>query len=317
MIKHGLLLCSFQARKKYSRDNAEFLGLNVPYQIDDNSYEDFGEMLIQFMEEYGDFHDNEQLMKMFAISKDSIRIADKETYYLISCIVLSGAYGIESEMTNKDTKEVVYSRKKEDADIKPFQFMIYIPKDIGNYRVSKGVFAFETIGNYGVKTITMDNMKRYFSEKLGITMLTRSISVQVFLEKLLREEKMSRITLIRNMISRDPADSILITAGREEKTYIKPKIKDEWIKKIIGYVTGKVSDEQVLEIDDATYGDIKFSFRHNGRTRTVSIKDIDKFSIVEDLPASLYPNGIVNREEMLKYMEDIVKDYAKNIVFTM
>ncbi len=317
MIKHGLLLCSFQAKKKYSGEDADLIGLNVPYQFDDNVYNDFSEMLMQFMEEFEDFHDNEQLMKMFAISKDSVKIDDRGSYNLITCIVLSGAYGIESEMTNKDTKEVVYSRKKEDADIKPFQLVIYIPKDVGNNIVCKGIFAFETIGNYGVKTITVDNMKRYFSERLGITLQTRSISVQIFIEKLLREEKMSRITLIKNVISPDPTDSILIAAGREEKTYIKPRIKDDWIKKVIGYIAGSVSDEQVLEIDDESYGDIKFTFSHSGRTKTVSLKDIDKFSLVEDLPASLYPNGNVDRVKMLEYVEGIVKDYAEKIVFTM
>ncbi len=317
MIKHGLLLCSFQAKKKYSGDDKDLIGLNSSYQFDENVYNDFSEMLMQFMEEFESFHDNEQLMKMFAISKDSVNITDKGTYNLISCIVLSGAYGIESEMTNKDTKEVVYSRKKEDADIKPFQLLVYIPKDAEGDTVVKGIFAFETIGNYGVKTITMENMRRYFSENLGITLQTRSISVQVFIEKLLREEKMSRITLIRNVISQDPADSILITAGREEKTYIKPKLKDDWIKKVIGYISGSVSDEQVLEIDDTSYGDIKFTFSHGGRTKTVSLRDIDRFSLVEDLPTSLYPNGNVDRDKMVKHIEEIVKDYAKKIVFTV
>ncbi|MCR5196510.1 MAG: hypothetical protein K6D38_09330 [Pseudobutyrivibrio sp.] len=313
MIKRGLLLCSFQARKKYSGDDS-YIGLNMPYEFNNNYYNNFEEMLLAFIRECEDFHDNENLMKMFAISKGSVQITDRGNYRIISCIVLSGAYGIKSEMTNKDTKEVVYERKPEDADIKQFQLLIYIPKDAGCNEVVKGIFAFETIGNYGVKTITMENMKKYFSECLGLIVQTRSISVQIFIEKLLREERMSRITLIRNVISPDPSDSILIAAGREEKTYIKPRIKDEFIKKVIGYIGGSISDKQVLEIDDEEYGDIKFTFNHSGRIKTVSLRAIDKFSLIEDLPAGLYPNGDVDRGRLVTYVESVITDYAQKIV---
>lgn len=37
---------------------------------------------------------------------------------------------------------------------------------------------FETIGIFGVKTMSVNNMKQFFSEKYDLTMETRSISVK-------------------------------------------------------------------------------------------------------------------------------------------
>lgn len=317
MIKHGLLICSFQAKKKYSVGEKELYNLNNQYSYDEYTYSDIFEMMKLFMENYQDYYDDEKLMKMFAISQESIQFEDKNTYSIMSCIVLSGAYGIESKMTNKNTKEVVYTRTKEDADIKQFQMLIYVPKDVNGKSVSKGIVIFETIGNFGVKTITIQNMKQYFSEKFGLTLFTRSVSVRIFIEKLLKEGKLSRLTLINNKLSVDASDSMFLNSGREEKAYIKPRLKDGWIKKILNYIDGNLSNNDIFEIDDVTYDDIKLTFSHTGHTRTVSIMDLDSFSIVEDAPESIYPNGDVNRDKMKEHMEKVAQDYASKMIFSI
>ena len=314
MISRGLLICSFYLKKKYSRAENEICELNQEYEYDENVYADFFELFRGFVENFSELTDDEKMMKMFAVDQESVNQKIQDTYTVASGIINSGAYGTEGELTNKTTKEVVYKRGTEDADIKSFNYTIYVPRDKKKTKVTKGIMLFETIGSYGVKTITIQNMKRFFSEKYGLTLETRSISVRIFLEKLLKDDKLSRITLIKNSVSRDPSDNMFYNVGREEKSFIRPRLKDGWINKLLEKIDGKLDDD-IFEIDDEIYDDIKMTFSHSGRTKTVRLMDIDRFSLVEDIPESVYPRNITDRGKLLEYMEMTACQYAEKMIF--
>ncbi len=57
-----------------------------------------------------------------------------------------GAYGVESEITDIETNEVVHKKKGNEADIKQFYFFIAIPKENEKYEVEKGIIIFQNIG---------------------------------------------------------------------------------------------------------------------------------------------------------------------------
>ncbi len=257
--------------------------------------------------------DDENSMKLFSINQDSIKEHDTQQYHAITFIVSSGSYGIESEITNRRTKEVKYHRTRDDADIKQFYGMIFIPKDIDDINVQKGIFIFQSIGTYGIKTITTKQMKEFFAT-LNLTLETRSVSVGIFLRKILEEGKLSKITLLRNDISPDPADNMLISTGREEKVYVRPKLKESWIQKLLSYVDGN-KDEKIFEVNDDIYEDIYISFNLSGRTKTAKLKDIDRFSLTEDIPDAIFNNGNVNDERLVNYLIETAKTYKEKMVF--
>lgn len=311
MLTHGLLICSFNLKKKYSRD--ELISLNKPYTYDDIEYRTVFDLLGNFCEHFSSLTDNEKMMKLFAVDKESVHIIRKKDCCIMNLTVQSGAYGVESEMTDRNTKKVVYRRNKEDADIKRFHMHIYVPNDYDDFDVVKGIFIFETIGTYGVKTITTQNMKTYFSEKFGITLETRSISVRIFMEKLLKDEKLNRVTLIKNNVSKDPADNMFLSTGRHEEVYIRPKLQHEWIRKLLEFLDGK-NQNDIFEVKDEKVDDIKLTFSHNGKTKTVRINDIDKFSMVEDLPSYIYNGNNVDVEKLYNYMEETSFSYSKRMI---
>lgn len=316
MIKHGLLICSFEAKKKYSSGDKDLYKLNSPIESTvHGQFLNIFAIMEAFIDNFKEYHNDEKVMKMFSIDKSSVITESKDTYTFLSCIIMSGAYGYESEMTNKDTFEVVYTRKKEDADIKPFQMLMYVPHDTIDKSVIKGMLIFETIGSYGVKTITVQNMKMFFSDVCGLTLITRSISVRLFVERLFQEGKLSRITLVNNKVSADPSDNIFLNSGREEKAYFKPRLTNTFINKVLNFIGGSIQGDEILEINDTTYDDIKFTFLHAGRTKTVSLMALDSFSIIEDIPEHIYPNGDVNRENLIIHMEQVAKEYASKMIF--
>lgn len=315
MIKHGLLVCSFNLKHKYSKgEEKDLISLNDTYEYEGIRYKDFFELFEGFVDNYSEFHNDDKLMKMFAIKKDSIEKKCSDDYCVLSGIIESGSYGIESKITDVETKEVMYNRKKTDADNKDFQFFIYIPKGKNKDTVIKGIFMFEMIGAYGVKTITVENMRTFFGEKYGLTFETRSISIRIFVEKLLREQKLNKITMIRNSVSRDPADNMFISVGREEKSYIKPKLTDSWVNRLLNYIDGSDVNE-VFETPDGEMEDICMTFSHMGRSKTVRLSSIDKFSMIEDIPQNVYSGNEVEREKLKQYMEETANRYAEKMVF--
>lgn len=314
MISHGLLICSFFLKKKYSRTEDEILELNQPYEYDEVTYDNIFSLFNGFYDNYTELADDEKLMKMFSIDRDSIKRDSREDYVVESGIIHSGSYGTESAITNKITKEVVYRRSQDDADIKQFHYMIYVPNDADENEIVKGMLLFETIGTFGVKTISVNNMKHFFSEKYGLTMETRSISVRIFIENLLKKDKLKRVTLIRDSVSRDPADNMFLNIGREEKTYIKPTLKESWITKLLEYLDGH-SNEDIFEINDEVYEDIQLTFLHSGRTKTVRLNNIDKFSMVEDIPDYVFNVDRNGGQNLIEYMEQTANNYASKMIF--
>lgn len=314
MISHGLLICSFFMKKKYSRTEDEILALNGSYEYDEVTYDNIFSLFSGFYDNYTELADDEKLMKMFSIDRGSIKRDVREDYVAESGIIHAGSYGTESDITNKTTKRVVYRRNQDDADIKQFHYMIYVPNDVEGNEIVKGMLLFETIGTFGVKTISVNNMKKFFSEKYGLTMETRSISVRIFIENLLKKDKLKKVTLIKNSVSRDPSDNMFLNIGREEKTYIKPTLKESWITKLLEHLDGR-SSEDIFEINDEVYEDIQLSFLHAGRTKTVRLNNIDKFSMVEDVPDYVFIDDRNGGKKLIEYMEQTANNYASKMIF--
>lgn len=315
MIKHGLLVCSFQLRTKYKKTE-ELYSLNSPYEYDEFVYKNVIDMFLAYLKNYEKFSVNEKQMKLYAVAQDSVEVKAEKNATVITGRILCGSYGIQSNMTNKDTKQVVYNRKKEDADIKPFQFMIYVPKDDEDAEVIKGILLFEMIGAYGVKTITTINMRSFFSEKVGLTMELRSISVRAMLEKMLHEEKLNRITFIRNKISPDASDNIFHNIGREEKSYYKPSLKSSWVAKLLDFADGSSQNTDIFEVENERYEDIKLSFIFDGHNKTIRLMEMERFSFVEDIPDRIYNGSEIDLEKLRRYMVEIADSYLRKMIYT-
>ena len=311
-----MLVCSFYLKKRFCREDSDIFNLNQEISTSSEEREivfsDFFELISSFLEHHVTFSDDERSQKMFAIKSDTITPYETDTYRGLSFTIQSGSYGIEADMTNRRTLEVSYHRTEDEADVKSFHCVVYIPKDTGNVNVNKGIFVFQSIASYGVKTITTDMMKRFFGT-LGLTLETRSVSVQVFLQKLIAQGALNKITLIRNRVSPNVADSIFITTGREEKSYIKPHLHPEWLEKILG-IFARADETGIVEIpDDENFDDLSIQFKLGKNKRTVRLKNLDRLSIVEDIPDHIMDQK--NESILLNYMIETANIYKQRIVF--
>ena len=230
MVNSGMMICSFSLKKRYSRGKTQDIcKLNSRYNYTyENeaviSFSDVFDIFNTFCEQYYINLNDEKKSKTFSIEKDSIKYSDTDTYRTMSFTIISGAYGIESDMTDSNTNEILFHRDMHVADNKKFNVLVFVPRDVGEHSIVKGILIFQTIATYGVKGITIDRIKGFVKD-IGLTIDTRSVSVSALIEKLINDGGLHKITLIKDVVSLNDADNMLISTGREEKSYIKPKLQ--------------------------------------------------------------------------------------------
>ncbi len=316
MISSGMMICSFFLKERNRRGVELRQPLNVDYASEENgNFDDVFAMMDAFCENNADFFDDEKGRKMFSVDVSSVKMMDGDTYRAMSFTIRAGGYGVEADMTDRKTKRIKYRRKADDADIKDFKFLIYVPKDVEEHTVTKGIMIFQTIATYGVKTLTTKRMREFFGS-IGLTIEMQSVSVRAFIEKLVEQGNLYKLTLVKNRISPNSADNILISTGREEKSYIRPQLQPEWFSKLL-LTFERAKDTTIYEIDGEIFDDIKVEFRLGDRQRTVALRFIEKLSIVEDIPDELYQDGRYNERTLIRYMLESAIAYGDKMVISV
>lgn len=313
MIESGILISSFYLKKRYDKTGEKQALL--PYEILENK-SDFSvtDYLLNFLYKSTNPIDDESLSKLFSIEKRSIKVEENSEFYYITCVIKSGSYGLESDITDRKTQDVVYSRKKDDADIKRFRCLFYIPKNKNNFLAKKGIIVFQTLGNYGVKTITLKHIKKFFS-KNGFTFESRTISATDFLRNLIENNRLKKITFIKNVISEDDCDNLYVQCGREERSYVRPRLKDRIYHKLMNLVEKKFDKSNyAIEFGDECFEDIKLTFKIGNSQKTASITRIDKFSIVETIPQKIFKESTRNPDILVRYILNAINPYLKNMI---
>ena len=70
------------------------------------------------------------------------------------------------------------------------------------------------------------------------------------------------------------------------------------------------------EIEGEEYEDIRVHFDLGGRQRTASLSNIDRFSVIEDFPETIYNNGRYNKDKLIEHMIETAVAYKEKMVFT-
>ena len=313
MVNHGMLVCSFLIKKRFAQETEDSVySLNDTFEVkkaedeDTREFSDIFELLQLFCGTNEALTDDTEKQKLFSVSSGSVQMYDEATYRAMSFSVRSGNYGVEAVMIDRRTRRETHRRSADEAAVMGFNGIVYVPKDMGDARVFKGILIFETIGIYGAKTVTTKYLKQFFAQ-YNLTFETRSVSVKVFIDKLIERGNLYRITLINNRVSSNRADNMLISSGREVTSYLQPRLKHEFLQNMLGWFD-RADRTGICEIPSTDYDDISVTFKIDSHPRTVRLKNIDRMSIVEDIPEAIF-EGRNNRERLIAYMIETADDY--------
>ena len=253
---------------------------------------------------------NDYEQKMFKIVTEKLNIEENEQFRYTYIDINSGSYGIEANIVNTKTKEIEYTRKKEHAETIHFRVLFAIPK---GEDVCKGIIIFQNIGQFGIKTITTDYLKKFINEKLGLYTITGNICPQVFVKKLLDNNGLMKIIYTRNKISNDKADIESVGYGKEERIIAGFSNIKKWKEIISGYLNGK---NRIYEFEDIDYSGVKFVTSIYGKTRTININNIENLSIIEGIPDQITNSfGDIDDLKLKNYFIEVTKEYLEHMVY--
>lgn len=310
----SLTACSIWLREKMpkgKKNEIKIMNLNKKITGNEKEYSDFFELLNNFCIKHSErFIMNDYEQKMFKIETEKIKIEENEKFRYTYIDINSGGYGIEANIVNTKTNKVLYTRKKEHAETIHFRVFFAVPK---GEDVCKGIIIFQNIGQYGIKTITTDYLRKYINDELNLYTTTGNICPQVFVKKLLDNDGLMKIIYTRNNVSNDKADTDSMGYGKEERIIAGFSNVKKWKEKISGYFNGT---SRIYEFEDIDYSGVKFVTSIYGRTRTININNINNLSIIEGIPDEVVNAfGDIDDEKLKNHFIEITKEYLEHMVY--
>ena len=220
MFNLSLTACSFHLRKTNSRGNTKIFNLNMPLtlQKEDGTecyFQDLSEIFVQFFKTHESLVKDDNKQQSFRCEYNEDNILENDDFRMFYTRIYSGVYGSSSDIIDGNTQKVKYKKKSSDIDTRPFYLMVVFPKDSERVVVQKGLFIFQNVGQFGVKTITTTLMQEFFSNGFHITLKCNTISPDLFVKKIIRQDNIKKLVMVKNIKSSDNSDNVRKGYGSE------------------------------------------------------------------------------------------------------
>lgn len=321
MFNLSLTACSFHLRKTNSKGNAKIFDLNKPLTLQKNdgeeaTFRDLSEIFIQFFERHESLIKDDIKQQSFRCDYNTGNYLETDDFRMFYTRIYSGVYGSSSDIIDGSTQKVKYKKKSSDIDTRPFYLMVIFPKDNERVTVQKGLFIFQNVGQFGVKTITTTLMQEFFSDEFNITLKCNTISPELFIQKVIRQNNIKKLVMIKNIKSSDTSDNISQGYGSEVREIGNLNFNEKaWSRLMdkIRYVAG--SRFNLFEFEQVKYDNLKVVVDIGGRTRKINLHNLENLSIIEAIPDKIkMADGHPDLAMLLEHFTAVATDYLKEMV---
>jgi hypothetical protein len=280
----------------------------------------FMDLFRNFANEYGgDYVNNEDLEKVFKVENYNIQVYERDNIELFRYAigkVKTGAYGYSSEIVNTNTGAVNYNKTEDDAEVMPFYFCFCMPI----VPSTKGILILQTTGVFGIKSIFNNCLEEYLNRTNNEYRLSiGSITPVPYITRFLQYGILQKIRFIRYNIPADRARQLGLNNGVEEAfeeyTIHKPLgFVDRKRMEITQCLTGQRAINNVIEIADFDYDNIKLDFKMGRKNKTINLSNIDKIIVNEDITDNLdLINGQPTEESITPVLLETALDYLNDM----
>ncbi len=318
MFNLSLTACSFHLKKSNSKGNSSVFNLNTPLKLRNGQFEfaNAHELFSDFFKNAGNLYKDNAKQQTFRCEYNECNLVETNDYCMCYVKIYSGVYGSSSDIVDGNTQELLYKKQPTDIDTRPFYLMVVFPKDSERVVVQKGLFIFQNVGPYGVKTITTTLMQEYFYHKYNITLKCNTIAPDLFVRKVIRRDNIKKLLMIKNMKSSDLADNIGKGYGTEVREISDLRFNETaWnrIMEKIRYVAG--GRFNLFEFEQIEYDNLKVVVDIGGRNRTISLHNLDSLSIIEAIPDEIkMADGHPNLNKLIEYFSKVATEYLDEMV---
>lgn len=230
--------------------------------------------------------------------------------------IYSGIYGSSSEIIDGSTQKIKYKKRSSDIDTRPFYLIVIFPKDTKQVIVQKGLFIFQNVGQFGVKTITTTLMQEFFSNEYKITLRCNTISPNLFIKKVIRKDNIKKLVMIKNIKSSDISDNMGMGYGTEIREISNLNFNEGMWNRLmdkIRYVAG--GRFCLFEFEQINYDNLKVIVDIGGRTRKINLHNLENMSIIEAIPDEIkMADGHPNLPMLLEHLKKVTTEYLEEMV---
>ncbi len=320
MFNLSITACSFFLQKSNSKAGENIYDLNHPivFPTENGGEEKVSvlELFDLFFQQYQEMKKDEDRQKSFHCDISSIKDFETNEYRVKYVRVLSGIYGSSSEILDGESQRIKFRKTASDIETRPFFVFVVIPKDNERVTVQKGMLIFQNVGPYGIKTITTEYMKAFFSAYFSITIKCRTIAPELFVKKVVRPENIKKIHIFRNNKSADSADEMYIGYGTEVRELRNIRFNTPAGKKIMEAVQWFIGGKnRLFEFENREYSTVKLTVDVGGRDRIIDLHNLENLSIIEAIPDDIrMADGHPNETQLVEYLHSVISEYLSEMV---
>lgn len=321
MFNLSLTACSFHLRKTNSKGNTKIFNLNTPFVIctkegETYHFDSLAELFALFFQKYETLFKDDMKQQSFRCEYNAENYAETDDFRMYYAKIYSGIYGSSSDIIDGNTQKIRYKKKSSDIDTRPFYLMIIIPKDSAQVVVQKGMFIFQNVGQFGVKTITTTLMQEFFSNEFGITLRCNTVAPDLFIRKVIRQDNIKKLVMVKNIKSSDVSDNVSKGYGSEVREISNLHFSENlWARLMdkIRYVAG--GRYHLFEFEQIEYDNLKVVVDIGGRTRKINLHNLENLSIIEGIPDEIkMPDGYPNLLMLIEYFKKVASEYLEEMV---
>lgn len=225
--------------------------------------------------------DNEQKMMMVP----SFNIASRT----LNGIIETGDYGFESKLVDVDTDSVSYERKKNEAEMLPFYFLIKVPST-----KDEGIILLQRFKQFGVRKIFLDHFSKFFaSNNVNYTVEINPVFPEKLIEQYLDNGRVTKIRFIRYKMPTDIADRYNTEDHIEEEgtTELVVSTKRNTSIPLVGqikrFLDGEIQIDRLIEIQNYDYEDVKIEVNINNKPKVIPLGNLNKIRPYYDIDHEL------------------------------
>jgi hypothetical protein len=240
----------------------------------------------------------------------SIRVQKHERS--ISGIIESGVYGIPSEIRDVQTDKTNYKKQKNDADVLPFYFLFYLPKD-----TDEGLLILQRTGLFGIRSNFGNFLDKYFSKKYSNYFIEINTLVnEDVIKKIISNGNIQKLRCVKYSATSDSIDGL--DEGHEETAFNMEVVvsanKIPLWHKVQSFFDSKSDVKKLIEIRDFKfdYDTVKIEVEVNGSTRTFDLGNLGRAKAYHDISDRIIMDS--DQHPNFDSIHKVAEDYMREIV---
>lgn len=226
---------------------------------------------------------------------------------MLEGVIMYGESGTSEVVVNSNNGKYLYTKKKEDAPLKPFFFKFYIPENS-----VVGFLIVESMSSSGIATIIQRNLLNFYSQKDNDAILKiQPVGISELADSAMEKSKgVKRITLrsISNTgfnVSKLAGDHV---TNKDYTVDYVIKAKSVLFQKNLfdKLRSSRNAQSQFYEIDGQNFEDISVTMNIDGHERTLSVGQFSKLGTSMDITNKIvkgddgYPTyDSINKQAMI------------------